>query len=361
MKLIETVPGVVEAGGRGGSVFGPNFKIRGFDSSDGFFRDGIPTNTLASLSTNDLERVEVLKGPASILFGQGEPGGIINLVTKKPLNEPFYSASFSAGNFDTYEGALDFSAPLNESKTVKYRLNISYENYESFRDFVNGERFLVSPTLTWEIGQNTSINFYGQYVSDTETIDSGIPAEGDGIVDVPRERFLDEDFGEFEQEQFRIGYRLNHRFDDTWSLRHSLEYHEYEPSRYGVLFDDYDETSGELARVEYGTNERFQRFFTNVDAIAEFNTGSIQHQVLFGVEYLSNVDRQAFEFSDPFPSINVFNPVYSNNPFEIEPDFFRDDNVDSVGVYLQDQIELLPNLIVLAGVRFDYVDRFRTT
>ena len=358
---LETVPGVVEAGGRGASLFGPNFKIRGFDVGDGLFRDGIPTNTLAPLSANDLERVEVLKGPASILFGQGEPGGIINLVTKKPLDESFYEASFSAGNFNTYEGALDFSAPLNESKTVKYRLNISYENYESFRDFVDGERFLISPTLTWEIGKNTSINFYGQYASDKETIDSGIPAQDDGIVGVPRERFLDEDFGEFEQDQFRVGYRLNHQFDDTWSLRHTLEYNEYEPSRYGVLFDDFDETTGELFRSEYGTDERFQRFFTSVDAIAEFNTGSIEHQVLFGVEYLSSVDRQAFEFSDPFPSINVFNPVYSNNPFEIEPEFFRDDNSDSVGVYLQDQIELLPNLIVLAGVRFDYFDQLRTT
>ncbi|MEM7593899.1 MAG: TonB-dependent siderophore receptor [Cyanobacteria bacterium P01_A01_bin.83] len=359
-EALETVPGVVEAGGRGSSVFGPNFKIRGFNVSEGLFRDGIPTNTLAPLSTSDLERIEVLKGPASILFGQGEPGGIINLVTKKPLETPLYSASFSAGNFDTYEGAIDLSGPLNESKTVKYRLNLSYENYESFRDFVNGERFLVSPALTWDIGQNTTIDFYGQYVSDQETVDSGIPAQGDGIVDVPQERFLDEDFGEFEQDQFRVGYRFDHQFNDTLSVRHTLEYSEYEPSRYGVFFDEFDETTGELTRFEYGTDEKFERFFTNVDAIAEFNTGSIEHQVLFGVEYLSNVDRQSFEFSDPFPSINVFNPVYSNNPFEIETNFFRDDNADSVGVYLQNQVDLLSNLIVLAGVRFDYVDPFFT-
>lgn len=300
-NALETVGGVVEAGGRGASIFGPNFKIRGFDVGDGLFRDGISTNTLAPLSTNDLERVEVLKGPASVLFGQGEPGGIINLVTKKPLSEPFYEASFSAGNFDTYQSALDLSGPLNELKTVKYRLNLSYENYESFRDFVNGERFLVSPALTWDISKNTSIDFYGQYTSDRETIDSGIPALDDGIVDVPRKRFLDEDFGEFEQEQFRIGYRFNHRFDDTWSIRHALEYNEYEPSRYGVLFDEFDEITGELTRLEYGTEERFQRFFTNGEAISEFDTGSLKHQVLFGVEYLSNVDRQAFEFSDPFP------------------------------------------------------------
>ena len=358
---LETVPGVVETGGRGGSVFGPNFRIRGFDVSDGLFRDGIPTNTLAPLSTNDLERVEVLKGPASILFGQGEPGGIINLVTKKPLDEPFYSASFSAGNFNTYEGAIDLSGPLNESKTVKYRLNISYENYESFRDFVDGERFLASPTLTWDIGKNTSINFYGQYTSDRETIDSGIPAQGDGIVDVPRERFLDEDFGEFEQDQFAIGYKFNHQFDDTWSVRHALEYREYEPTRFGVLFDEFDEVTGELTRLEYGTDEIYKRFFTNVDTIAEFNTGSVKHQVLFGTEYSHDINQPGFEFSDSFPSINVFDPVYSNNPFEIEPEFFRDDNIDRVGVYLQDQVDLLPNLILLAGVRFDYVDQFRTT
>ena len=360
---LETVPGVVEAGGRGSSVFGPNFKIRGFDLSNsfsgGFFKDGIPTDTLAPISTNDIERVEVLKGPASVLFGQAEPGGIINLVTKKPLDEPFYEIAFGAGNFDTYEGALDFSAPLNESKTVKYRLNISYENYESFRDFVNGDRFLFSPRLTWDIGNNTSIDFFGQYVSDTETVDSGIPAQGDGIVDVPRERFLDEDFGEAEQDQFRLGYRLNHRFDDTWSVRHSLEYREFEGSRFGVLFDEFDETTGELTRFEYATDETYKRFFTNAEAIAEFKTGSIEHQVLFGTEYRHYINQPGFEFSDPFASINVFNPVY-NEPFEIDLDFFRDDNVDSIGVYLQDQIDLLPNLIVLAGVRFDYVDQFRT-
>jgi outer membrane receptor for ferric coprogen and ferric-rhodotorulic acid len=72
------------------------------------------------------------------------------------------------------KGSLDFSAPLNDSKTVKYRLNISYENYESFSDFVNGERFLVSPILTWDISPNTSIDFCGQYVSDRETTDEGL-------------------------------------------------------------------------------------------------------------------------------------------------------------------------------------------
>ncbi len=357
---LETVGGVVSAGGRGTSVFGANFLIRGFDVSDSIFRDGIPYFSLAPLSTNDIERVEVLKGPASVLFGQGEPGGVINLISKKPLNEPFYSASFTAGNFDTYRGNLDFSGPLNASRTVKYRLNISYENYDSFRNFVDGERLVVSPTLAWDIGPNTSINFYGQYTNNQETIDEGIVAFEDGIVDVPRDRFLGEEFGEFEQEQFNLGYTLNHRLSENWSIRQALQYTQYKPIRFAPLFDSFNEETGELSRLEYYADGTYNRFFTNAEVVGKFNTGSIQHQLLFGTEYRRNTEDPRFQFSDLYTSINVFNPIYTGVPYEIAPDFFRDDSIDTIGVYLQDQIDLLPNLKVLAGIRYDYVDQFRT-
>ncbi|HEY9769897.1 MAG TPA: TonB-dependent receptor [Coleofasciculaceae cyanobacterium] len=332
---LETVGGVVSAGGRGTSVSGPGFLIRGFDGE--IFRDGIAYFSLAPLSTSDVESLEVLKGPASVLFGQGQPGGIINLVSKKPLSEPFYEASFTAGNFNTYRGDLDVSGPLNDSKTVRYRLNLSYENYESFRDFVNGERFLVSPTLTWDIGANTSINFYGQYVSDRETTDEGLVAFGDGIVDVPKERFFGEDFGEFEQDQFNLGYTFNHQFNEDWSVGHTLQYIQYNPKRFGTLTDSFDE-SRELARTAYTTGGDYNRFFTNAEVVSKFKTGSVQHQLLFGTEYRHDAEDPSFQFP-PYPSINVFNPVYTEEPFDFAPEFFRDDNVDTIGVYLQDQIQ----------------------
>lgn len=358
---LETAGSVVSTGGRGTSVFGPGFLLRGFPINDGIFRNGIATFSLAPLSTNDIERVEVLRGPASVLFGQGEPGGIINLVPKRPLNEPFYSASLTAGSFNTYRGDLDLSGPLDNSRTVRYRLNISYENYDSFRDLVNGERFIVSPILTWDIGANTSIDFYGQYATDRETIDEGIPVAGNEIVDVPRDRFFGEEFGEFSQEQFSLGYRLNHRFGEGLAVRHALQYLQYEPERYAPLFDSLDETTGELSRLAYFAGGRYRRFFTNAEAIAEFNTGSIQHQVLFGIEYRHDAENPEFQFSDLYTPINVFNPVYTREPYAIAPEFFRDDNIDTIGIYLQDQIELLPNLNLLAGIRYDYVDQFRTT
>jgi iron complex outermembrane recepter protein len=360
-NALETAGGVVSSGGRGTSVFGPNFLIRGFDVSDSIFRDGITYVSLAPLSTIDLERIEVLKGPASVLFGQGEPGGIINLVSKQPLSEPFYSASITVGNFDTYRGAIDLSGPLNDSRTVKYRLNISYENYDSFRDFVDGERFIISPTLTWDISPNTSINFYAQYTDNRETIDEGLVAIGDEIIDVPRDRFFGEDFGEFEQEQFNLGYRLDHRFSDNWNLRHALRYTKYEPERYAPLFDSFDEITGELSRLEYFAGGTYRRFFTNAEVIGRFNTGSVQHQILFGAEYRRDSEDPRFQFSNLYTPINVFNPVYTGVPYRIEPEFFRDDKIDTIAFYLQDQIELAPNLKVLAGLRYDHVDQFRTT
>ena len=358
---LETAGSVVSVGGRGTSVFGPGFLIRGFPSDTGIFRDGIATISLAPLSTIDLERVEILRGPASVVFGQGEPGGIINLVSKRPLSEPFYSASFTAGSFDTYRGALDFSGPLNDASTVRYRLNLGYENYGSFRDFVDGERLVISPILTWDIGANTSLDLYGQYVRNQETVDEGIPAFGDGILDVPRDRFFGEDFGEFEQEQFSLGYRLNHQFNDALSVRHTLQYLQYEPERYYPSFDSFDETTGELSRLEYFAGGSYRRFFTNAEAIAEFNTGSIEHQVLAGVEYRHDAEAPEFQFSNLYTPINVFDPVYTRDPYDIEPEFFRDDNIDTISVYLQDQVELLPNLNLLAGVRYDSADQFRTT
>ncbi|MCM1982900.1 TonB-dependent siderophore receptor [Lyngbya confervoides] len=366
-KALETTPGVINAGGRGTSVFGPGFLIRGFEANDGIFRDGISTFSLSPLSTNDIERVEVLKGPASVLFGQGEPGGIINLVSKRPLDEPFYEISGTIGSFETYAGAVDLSGPLNAQKNLKYRLNLSYENYGSFRDFVNGERFIVSPILTWEINDKASLDVFGQYAYNRETIDEGLPLFSqsptqNAIIDLPRRRFLNEDFGEFSQDEFKVGYRFNYDWNEDWSLRHSLQYLQYDPQRLAPLFNDFVQLpSGDLERLEYFAGGSYKRLFTNGEIIGRFQTGPVKHQLRFGVEYRHDVEKPEFQFDNLFAPINGFNPVYTNVPYAIDPTFFRDDQVDTFSLYLQDQIEFIPQLKLLAGLRYDRVSQLRTT
>ncbi|AFZ29234.1 TonB-dependent siderophore receptor [Gloeocapsa sp. PCC 7428] len=363
---LETLGGIGSSGTRGTGANGETFKIRGFDVyNDGYLRDGIPYFSLGTLDTNDIERVEVLKGPASVIFGAVEPGGVINLVSKQPLFEPFYSASVTIGSFDTYRGAIDLSGPLNESRTVRYRLNTSYENYGSFRDFVNGERFSITPTLTWDISPNTSLNVYGQFITERETIDEGLPETSNGVVNIPRSRFLNEPFSEFRQDQFNVGYTLNHRFSEDWSVRHALQYLQYQPVREGPTFgfaSGLNESTGELARLADYADGTYRRFFTNAEVIGNFSTGSVQHRLLFGTEYRYRNENPRFAFpdSDNYPSINVFNPIYTRTRFEPNFNIFRDDNISVVSVYLQDQVELLPNLKLLAGVRYDNFTQFRT-
>lgn len=359
-NALETAGSVVSNGGRGTSVFGPGFLIRGFENRGGIFRDGVEAFSLSALSTNDVERVEVLRGPASVLFGRGEPGGIISLVPKRPLSEPFYDVSANVDSFGGFEGAVDISGPLTQDRSLRYRLNVSYETINSFRDFVDGNRLLISPILTWDIGPNTSLDVYGQYTSDRETIDEGLVVGENGILDLPRTRFLGEEFSEFSQDQFNLGYRLNHTIDDNLTLRHALQYQQYSPRRYAPLFDSFDEATGELGRLAYFAGGDYQRFSTNVEAVGQFNTGAVSHQVLFGVEYRNVLEQPEFQF-DSYAPINVFNPVYTGLPFAIEPVFFRDDTVRTFGIYLQDQMDILPNLKALAGIRYDTADQFRTT
>ncbi|KAM3098463.1 TonB-dependent siderophore receptor [Phormidesmis sp. 146-35] len=361
---LETLGSVGSSGTRGTGIFGETFKIRGFDVlGDAYLRDGIPFFSLGTLDTNDIERVEVLKGPASVISGAVEPGGIINLVSKQPLFEPFYAASVTIGSFNTYRGAIDLSGPLNESKTVRYRLNTSYENYGSFRDFVSGERFSISPTLTWDISPNTSLNIYGQFITERETIDEGLPETSNGVVNIPRSRFLGESSTEFQQDQFNVSYMLNHRFNQDWSVRHALQHLQYQPIRSGPTFGfaaGLDESTGELARLADYADGTYRRFFTNAEVVGQFSTGSIQHKLLFGVEYRYRSENPRFAFSDTYLSINIFDPVYTRTRFEPNFNIFRDDNVRTISFYLQDQVELLPNLKLLAGVRYDNSKQFRT-
>ena len=355
---LQTVPGVSSLEG-GYEGYGEYYQIRGFFGRD-FFRDGIATDIWATVETANLERIEVLKGPASVLFGQGSPGGIINLVTKKPLAEPYYSISGTIGSFDTYRGELDFSGPLNNSSTVKYRLNIAYENNGSFFDFVEGERFFIAPVITWDISSQTSLTVDASYFNDVRTPYYGIPAVGRRIADVPRSRYYGEPFNKYRFEGFELGAVLKHEFSDNWLVTGAFRYQDYSQERYSVFFDSPDETTGEITRRSYFSDGDYQRYIGNIDVVGEFKTGSIQHKLLLGTEYRQYIEDPRFQTGEPYPSINLFDPVYVNTRFDKVPTFFRDDYYVTWGFYLQDQIELLPNLKFLAGVRYDSYKQFPT-
>jgi iron complex outermembrane recepter protein len=336
--------------------------IRGFDSSDNIVRDGLsdPTSRFAGPDLSNIERVEVLRGPASVLYGQSVPGGTINLVTEQPLSEPTYSVGFSAGNYNFYRGDVDLSGPLNEEGTLLYRLNLAAQTTESFVDFFERQQYQIAPALSWQISDRTALNLSGEYLyRPSVAAQVGLPVEGSILPnpngELARDLNVSGPFGETDYNIYRVGYSLDHRFSETWSLRNAFRYSDVQRDNRLAAFGTSLADDGRTLTLDRSSGSDTEQFF-NLDtyAIGEFATGSIQHQLVAGI----NLTRQYYSFAGGSltPStIDIFNPNYVRPSGPIDPSslYGGSSATNTVGLYVQDQVELLDNLNLLVGLRFD--------
>ncbi|MDF5709346.1 MAG: TonB-dependent siderophore receptor [Nostoc sp. S4] len=352
---LQNVSGVTQFGNYGGTGSGA-YAIRGFEQ-DGNFRNGFRDSGFYRISEiANVERVEVLKGPASVLFGQAEPGGIINLVTKQPLSEPYYAADFTVGSYSFYRPTLDFSGPLNSDKTLLYRLNLAYQNSGSFRDFVDTERIFIAPSLTWKIGTKTTLNFDFEYLDNDTVFERGIPAIGNRPASVPISRFLGvPGASDGKSTIYRSGYSLEHRFSENWQLRNALFIDSYKTYDLSINSDSQltDKVfSRGLDIQDFGGDE----YSLQTEVVGKFATGSIIHQPLIGLEW-NRINGFYNYASGSVPEIDIFNPVY-NVAVQTDPFSYRSQSSsNTIGIYFQDQITLLDNLKLLVGGRFDFIDQ----
>ncbi|ESA33713.1 hypothetical protein N836_20645 [Leptolyngbya sp. Heron Island J] len=361
---LRNVSGVV----RSERIFnGEQFIIRGFNASTAL-RDGFRLNDggrVGFLELSNLETIEVLKGPASILAGSINPGGAINLVTKQPLSEPFYNLEFQAGNRGLISPSIDLSGPLTTDGRLRYRLNALYRNQDSFRGFdTDDERFFVAPTMSWQIGDRTDLTVYLEYLDDERPGDLGLIALGDEVADVPGDLVVGELDDIAREETLRVAYQFEHRFSDRWKLRNGFSFFRSDASSEIITaLSVLDETTGDILLASSFNDSVETALDLQTNVVGEFNTGSIEHQVLLGVDLFRNVlddNDIRFDFFSPFP-FNVFNPVYGTFPRSDREDTpllnLQDIRDDGLGIYLQDQVTLLDNLKLLAGVRYDTIEQ----
>ncbi|NET39661.1 MAG: TonB-dependent receptor plug domain-containing protein [Cyanothece sp. SIO1E1] len=230
---------------------GLQFSIRGFEDAP-VLRNGF-RQFEASQSfpeTINLEQIEVLKGPASILYGEINPGGVINLVTKRPLEESFYKIETQVGNRDLIRPSIDFSGPLTADSRLLYRLNAVYQSGDDIQNFdTDTDRFFVSPVLAWQIGDRTDLMIELEYLDEERTASTGIPAFGEGIADIPFDQIVNEPDDFFEEQYFNIGYELEHRFNDNWKLRNGFRYTSRDTFQELTLPGFLDEETGILQDV----------------------------------------------------------------------------------------------------------------
>jgi iron complex outermembrane receptor protein len=356
-EALENVSGVEKQGNYGGTDAG-GYRIRGFDQ-DGNFRNGFNDTDFYSLvDTANIDRIEVLKGPASVLFGQAEPGGIINVVTKQPLRTPYYSAELNVGNYAFYRPSFEISGPLTDDGSLLYRLNVAYQNSGSFRDYNFLERVFVAPVITWNISDRTSLTFDLEYQDNDYLFDRGLPSIGDRPAPIPISRFVGLPHV-YNDSTVRVGYRLEHQFSKDWQLRNAFSFVSGKSSG-TYAYGGYDLVDDQFAPIYVSRDEFIRDIYTlQTEVVGKFKTGSIVHQPLIGVELRRNTWKYtSFDVADPI-LLDIFNPNY-----DVELPATPDESTvayttrrDTLGIYFQDQITVADNLKVLVGGRFDAFQR----
>ncbi|MEM1144741.1 MAG: TonB-dependent siderophore receptor [Pseudomonadota bacterium] len=325
-----------------------NFLVNGFNAGRGFG---------GARDLSGIESVEVLKGPRAALFGRGEPGGTINLVTKRPTFETAGEISFSAGSWNNYRTDFDYTTPLSDA--VAIRLVGAYEDAESFRDTIETEKLLFSPSIAWRISDATQLVYEIEY-SDQETpFDRGVIAIDDRLGLIPEDRFLGEpSYGPIDTSVIGHQVEFQHDFNGNWSALVGFNYRDTEldglASENGFGAPDADGNYDRFSR-DRDYDATYQVF--RAELSGSFNTGGLEHRVIVGLDSdeFEN-DQVAFRDRSTPQIINIFNPVYGNSPvsgLNLAPQLDRVETQESLGFYIQDQISLTEKLDVRIGARVD--------
>ena len=343
------VSGTTIASGYGNLI--GDVRVRGFSS--GFLRDGFATQPFF-VDGGNIERVEVLKGPASVLYGALEPGGIVNYVTKQPLRTPYYAADFTAGSFDFYKGQIDLTGPVTKDDRLLYRFNVSYENSGSYRDFIHNDIVFVAPVVTYRISDSTNLSFAYEHLNAKLGFDRGLQPQA-AFLNLPIQRNLGEpdDFQNNEENRFNL--TLNHQFNQHLRLRSGFLYLSENYNSLVTQLGDLDADGRTLTDREYfGGSTHVDNYALQTDLISDFKTGAIAHQLLAGLELRRRTQADQGIGGTYVGTLDLFNPVYGSPRIPGTNSYFQQTN-STVGIYLQDQVTVRSNLKLLVGGRYDFV------
>jgi iron complex outermembrane receptor protein len=297
------------------------FTIRGFDEApilrNGFRQFGADVIP----ETANLDRIEVLKGPASVLYGEIEPGGLINLVTEKPISDPSYTIQTQFGNRNLFRPQVDLSGPLTADGSLLYRLNGLYQSSNDVQNVdTDIERFFISPVVTWKIGKRTDLTFELEYFDEKRAPIFGLPAIGDEIADVPLDRITNEPDDTAEEEFISIGYDLEHRFNNYWKLRNAFRFTQQNSLLEVAYPFEIDEETGTVTRFWAAQPQDGESYSLQTNAAGKFVTGWIDHEVLLDISKSLNL-ALAGTFGDCF---SLYHRLTSNEKVGVSDDPFAE-------------------------------------
>jgi iron complex outermembrane recepter protein len=342
-------------------------RFRGFDATtNGLFKNGLQLRNPGfavgyNLEPYGAERIDVLRGPASFLYGQGSPGGLLNYVSKRPTEETLRELQFLAGNFDRYEGRFDFGGRITDSGALSYRLTGLFRDSGTQIDHVPNGRIFIAPALTWRITSRTAITFLAEYQKDRLGFSQALPVEGTLRVNpngvIPPHRFTGQPgVDKYNRQEHSVGYELQHRFTDSWNFVQKFRYNSTEiddVSVFGFAFDPAVDLRT-LNRANQATYGKLTAFAIDNQLHGRFSTGPFHHTLLTGVDFQHvNADSRI--------KIFVTSPidVFIRNDFGTPVNLFDFSNFNQrtkqlqTGAYIQDQVKY-DNWLLTLGGRHDW-------
>ena len=339
-------------------------KIRGFDAQTfGIFRDGMRFNSLAGkLDPFELDSVEVLRGPSSVLYGEIPPGGLINQVTKRPQAERSTSIEGGFGSYDRRQGSIDTTGSFDQGDVFRYRLLGVVRDSNTQTSFTPDNRRLIAPALTWHPGERTNLTMLADYQHDGSKWSQFLPADGtlyntnpNGII--PVSTFLGEpDYDKVTRDQGSAGYTGDHLFRDGWNLHSNYRYQYIDfkgQTIFGGGFDGKSTTN--VLRYFFATpnTNRFNTVDTRI--LRRFETGVWEQTVLFGYDYQHVNQRATSYYLFGVSDLNIYRPVYGQTPLPTGAPYLNNNSLlQQHGLYAQDQIKYHGHLIFTLGGRQDF-------
>ena len=348
-----------------------SFSIRGLSGNEnmpsGYLINGFSGGRGFSgpRDVSNIEYIEVLKGPGSALYGRSEPGGTVNIVTKKPQFEQQGELKLSLGsdNFNRVEG--DYTNGINDN--TAFRINGAWQDSDSYREEVYTHKKVVTPSIYHQINASTSITYEFEYVDLAQLFDRGVVVLNDNFNTVPSSRYLGNP-NDGDTQVYSRGHQvtLNHDINNEWSLVVGANYRsstltgfssdaELAPSRQS-LFDDGRTLTRQQRYRDYEVDDTSLKF----ELSGHFDTAGITHHLLMGADaykYDLRTGLYRYRGGNGTYTIDIYQPNYNVARPEVGLLYENNEQQDAYGIYVQDQMDLTDKIKLLVGLRFDSVDQ----
>lgn len=341
---------------------GDQVQMRGFEVGN-TMRDGMTY----SINTFDgqqepygLERIEVLKGAASVLYGNLRPGGMVNTVSKRPPSEPLHEVNVELGSHARRQISGDVGGPLDADGVWSYRLTGLYRDSDTFLDHVRDDRRFVAGALRWQPDDATSLTFLAEYQKDnTASFSAMLPPEGVVLPNIngtiPRNRFMGEpDYDRYRVERWTLGYQLDHELNDTFRVHQGLRYYATNQDNRFLMYDTLAADQRTVTRSGQDRDEQTWGITTDTSLQADLTQGALHHTALVGVDY-SRLRVTTRRYARTAGDLDIFDPVYGTPVSPRVPSYGWGDTTKQLGLYAQDQIKIGDRWVLVVGGRQDWV------